>query len=84
MKTIAVPQHSAEVNALLEQARREDLLVRAADGTVFMLTAIDDFDDEVVAARRNEKLMALLDERAKQTQTVPLDEVKRQLGLNRG
>jgi hypothetical protein len=27
--------------------------------------------------------MALLDERAQQTQTVPLDEVKRQLGLQK-
>jgi hypothetical protein len=31
--------------------------------------------------RQNEKFMALLDERAKQTHTVPLEEVKRPLGL---
>jgi hypothetical protein len=43
--------------------------------------AVDDFDQEVARTRRNEKLMALLDTRAKQTETVTLDEVKRQLGF---
>ena len=47
-----------------------------------MVTAIDDFDEEIARTRRNDKLMALLDDRAKQSKTVPLDEVKRQLGLS--
>jgi|HubBroStandDraft_2_1064218.scaffolds.fasta_scaffold918287_2 hypothetical protein len=81
MKTISVPAQSAEVNALLAQARQEDILVRTADGTEFMLTAIDDFDEEVARTRRNVELMVLLEERAKQAKTIPLDEVKRQLGL---
>jgi hypothetical protein len=69
------------VNALLAQARDEDVLVQTADGSEFVLTAVDEFDQEIARTRQNAKLMALLDERAKQTQTVPLDEVKRQLGL---
>ncbi len=82
MKTISISPQSAEVNALLAQARQEDVLVRTADGSQFMLTAIDDFDEEVARSRRNVQLMALLDERAMQAKTVPLDEVKRQLGLS--
>jgi hypothetical protein len=82
MKTISIPAKSAEVNALLAQARQEDILVRTADGTQFMLTFIDDFDEEIARTRRNVQLMALLEERAKQAKTVPLDEVKRQLGLS--
>ena len=81
MKVVTVPQHAAEINALLAQARHEDLLLRSADGSEFMLVAIEDFDEEMAQTRRNEKFMAWLDERAKQTQTVPLEEVKRQLGL---
>jgi hypothetical protein len=81
MKTISISAQSAEVNALLAQARQEDILVRSADGSEFMVTAIDDFDEEVALSRRNVHLMALLEERAKQTKTVPLDEVKHQLGL---
>jgi hypothetical protein len=41
----------------------------------------DDFEDEVAETRRNAMLMALLDERGKQAATIPLDEVKRQLGF---
>jgi hypothetical protein len=81
VKTVAVPPQAADVNALLEQAREEELLVRTADGSEFLLTAVDDFDQEVARTRQNARLMALLDERAKQTKTVPLEEVQRQLGL---
>ena len=82
MKTISVPKQSREINELLAQARQEDLLVRTADGAEFMLMAIDDFDEEIARTRQNGKLMAFLEERARQQKTVPLDEVKRQLGLN--
>ena len=81
MKTVAVPPQAVEVIALLEQARDDELLVRTADGSEFLLTVIDEFDGEIARTRQNAKLMALLDERAKQSKTIPLDEVKRQLGL---
>jgi hypothetical protein len=80
MKTVTITGGSAEIRALLDQARDEDVLVRMDDGSEFLLSAIDDFDHEIAQTRRNEKLMALLDERATQTQTIPLEEVKRQLG----
>ena len=81
MKTITIPPQASEVNAILAQARQEDVIVRTAEGEEFMLTAVDDFDEEIVRTRRSDKLMALLDQRAKQTQTIPLDDVKRQFGL---
>lgn len=81
MKTVAVPPQASEIIALLEQARNEELLVRTADGSEFLLSAIDEFDREIARTRQSAKLMALLDERAKQSKTIPLDEVKRQLGL---
>jgi hypothetical protein len=81
VKTVAVPPQAADVNALLDQARDDELLVRTADGSEFLLTAIDEFDREIARTRRNARLMALLDERAKQSKTIPLDELKRQLGL---
>jgi hypothetical protein len=81
MKTIAVPPQAAEINELLDQAREAELLVRTADGSEFLVSAVDEFDQEIARTRQNAKLMALLDERAKQPKTIPLDEVKRQLGL---
>ncbi|MCL4202271.1 MAG: hypothetical protein KJ000_07235 [Pirellulaceae bacterium] len=81
MKTVAVPPQAAEINELLDQAREDEILVRTADGSEFLLSAVDEFDQEIARTRQNAKLMALLDERAKQSKTIPLDEVKRQLGL---
>ena len=81
MKTIDLEQTPPGVADLLEQARNEDLVVRLADGSEFLLIAIDDFDEEVARTRNNPRLMALLEERARQTATIPLSEVKRRLGL---
>ncbi len=81
MKTVAVPPQAVEVNALLDQARDDELLVRTADGSEFLLSAVDEFDQEIARTRQNAKLMALLDERAKQSKTIPLEDVKQQLGL---
>ncbi len=81
MKTVTITGGSEEIRALLNQARDEDVIVRMEDGSEFLLSAIDDFDHEIAQTRHNEKLMALLDERTRQTAAVPLNEVKRQLGL---
>ena len=81
MKTINLESPSNEIRNLLQEASHDDVLVRLDDGSEFMLTAVDDFDRELALTRRNEKLMALLDERTKQTETVPFAEVKRQLAL---
>jgi len=82
MKTVNIPAQASEVHALLEQARDEDILVQAADGTQFILTVVDEYDLEITRTRQNAKLMAMLEERAKQIETVPLDDVKRELGLS--
>jgi hypothetical protein len=80
MKTITIQDDSA-IHLVLEQANDEDVIIQLADGRQFIVSAIADFDVEIAQTRRNETLMSFLDERAKQTQTIPLDQVKRQLGL---
>jgi hypothetical protein len=81
VKKIDLLHQSNETADLLNQARKGDLVVRLADGSELMLVAIGDFDLELARTRANPNLMKLLDERAKQTQPVPLDEVKRRLGV---
>lgn len=81
MKTVEYPQTPPDVAKLLDEARRDDLLVRLPDGSEFLLVAVEDFDKEIVETRRNESLMTLLEERAKEPATVSLEEAKRQLGL---
>ena len=82
MKTIEIPNASRDVAELLEQAREDDVVVRLADGSEFLLVAVDDdFEAEIQRTRSNPKLMALLEARARQSATVPIDQAKRSLGL---
>jgi len=81
MKTIRISPNCSEVNEILEQASNDDLILRSADGREFMITVIDDSDEEVARMRHNAKLMAFLDERSRQTVTIPLNDVKKELGL---
>ncbi len=81
MKTIDLPEVSPDVARLLDQARDDDLILRRGDGSEFLVIAIDDFDHEIARTRKDPKLIALLEARAKQTETIPLDEVKKRLGL---
>ena len=81
MKTIDLPHTTPDIADLLDQARHDDIVVRLADGSEFLLVAVDDFDREVARTRANPKLMALLDTRAREAKRIPLDEVKQRLGL---
>ena len=84
MKTVTISPQSAELSALLDQAKDDDLLVKAPDGSEFVLSAVDDFAYEVARTRQNAQLMAFLDDRAKRAKVspgIPLEEVERQLGL---
>jgi hypothetical protein len=82
MKKIVVPETQSEINALLDDAREGEVLLQTSDGAEFILIPIDDFDDEIARTRQNKKLMALLDERARETETIPWEEAKRELGLS--
>ena len=81
MKIIELTNASPGIAKLLDQARGDDIVVRMADGSEFLLVAVDDFDREIAQTCANPRLMALLESRAKQTTTVSLEEAKRRLGL---
>jgi hypothetical protein len=82
MKTVTVSRRARGINALLKRARKENLVIRAADGDEFILAEIDDFDREIELTRQNKKLMRFLEGRGKQTKTISLEDVEAQLGLS--
>ena len=82
MKTVTISKRARSINALLEQARRQNLILRSTEGREFILAEVDDFDREIELTRQNGELMALLDQRARQAKTLSLDEAKTQLGLD--
>ena len=81
MKIVAISKESKGINELLRKARRENIVIRSHDGTEFILSEIDDFNREIELTRQNKRLMRFLELRAKQTKTIPLSEVKAQLGI---
>jgi len=81
MKTITVAQSESMIIELLHQAYNENIIIRSPEGSEFLLAEIDSFDREIELTRQNTELMKLLEQRARQTETVPLEEVKRQLGI---
>jgi hypothetical protein len=83
MKTIKVSKQSEALNVLLRRARRENVILRSAEGDEFILAEIDDFNREIELTRKNKQLMRLLDRRAKQKPTVSLPEARKRLGIER-
>ena len=86
MKIVKVSSRSQEMIRLLALARKEDVVVRTREGDEFMVSLVDDFDVEIARQRKNKKLVAFLEERfreARRKPGIPLEEVKRQLGLNK-
>ena len=81
MKTIHVSPRSKTLNALIRQAKRDNLILRTADGLEFILAEVDDFDCELELTRKNKKLMEFLDKRAKKTRTVSAAEARVRLGV---
>ena len=47
MKIIELTNASPDIANLLDQARVDDIVVRMADGSEFLLVAVDDFDREI-------------------------------------
>jgi hypothetical protein len=82
MKTVTVSKRSKGINALLKQARRQNLILRSSEGHEFILAELDDFDREIELTRQNKQLTEMLARRAKQTQTVSFKEAKARLGLD--
>ena len=79
MKTLTISPRQRAVSALLQRAQQGGIILRSPDGHEFILAEIDDFDREIELTRKNERLMKFLDERGKQTRTIPLAEAAARL-----
>ena len=66
-------------NELLDSARNESIIVRASDGTPFVLSLADDFVTEGELLRQNHACLALLDTYKQEQKTLSLEEVEERL-----
>jgi hypothetical protein len=83
MKTITISRRASSVHALLEQARRENVILRSPEGEEFILAEIDDFNREIELAWQSRALMKFLGARARQTKTVSFEKAETLLGLTK-
>ena len=81
MKTIKVTENSLNLEAILNLASKENILLETPEGREFVLAEIENFDREVELTRQNQELMNFLDERSREQKTVTLNQVRQQLGL---
>jgi len=81
MRTITISSRARSIHSLLKKARRENVILRSPEGEEFVLAEISDFDREIQLTRQNRALMKFLTNRARQTQTVSIEEAREQLGI---
>jgi hypothetical protein len=79
MKAIDLTKSAPTLNQVLQLAGEENVVLRTPEGRQFVLAEIDDFADEVARVGQNNDLMKLLDERSRETTTVPLEQVRDRL-----
>lgn len=86
MKTIDAGAVSS-LSELLDLARNETVLLTTSEGREFLLTEVGEPDEaefqaEVEATGQNRELLALLEERARETKRIPLAAVRKRLNLD--
>jgi hypothetical protein len=79
MKTVDLAQHKLDVEQLLALARQGPVLLLTAEGEEFCVAEADDFDREVEALRNSRAFQQFLDERSKDTRTISLEDLEKEL-----
>ena len=81
MKIIDLEKKQPSLAELIILARRQNLLLKTAEGQEFVLAEVDDFAKEVALVRRNKELQRLLARRSREKGSYSLAQVKKKLGL---
>jgi hypothetical protein len=87
MKTVDLTAKPASIEEILRLAEQQNLLVRTAEGRVFVVAEVDrgeaddDFAQEVAVGRHNQALRQLLNERSAEPGTQTISQVRERFGL---
>jgi len=83
MKTVDLTTQLATLEEVLSLAGQENVVLRTKEGREYVVAELDDFDRELELLRQNEELTEFLARRSRDEPTFSLDEVRRELGLER-
>jgi hypothetical protein len=79
MKTIDLQKEKLDLEAIIEMARREPVLLVTPDGKEFCIAEADDFEREVEGLRGSQAFQQFLDERSAGTKRIPLEEIEAEI-----
>lgn len=93
MKVVTVPTEQKFLSDLLMNVKEDGLILQTNSGQQFVLLSLeewqgfdvgnsDDFAEEVRTTAENKALMALLAQRKRNGERVPINKVKERLGLH--
>jgi hypothetical protein len=89
MKTVDLTAGRSTIDEILRLAEQQSLLLRTAEGRVFVVAEVecgdsdDEFAQEVALTRQNQALRQLLAERSAEPGQYTIDQTRERLGLGR-
>ena len=84
MKTVNLEERKIDLEAAIDLARQEPLLLVTPDGHEFLLGEADDFEKEVEALRNSQAFQRFLDERSRSTGRISLAEIEAESDRRQG
>jgi hypothetical protein len=79
MKTVDLEKERIDLDHLLNLAQDEPILLLTARGQEFLLSEVDDFEQEVELLRTSRKFQRFLDKRLASKHKISLDEIEREI-----
>ena len=79
MKVVELEQAHPTLDEVMGLAKKELVVLRRADGSVFALSEVDDFAVEVALLRSNPEFMAFLKQTGHEKATISLQDLRKEL-----
>jgi hypothetical protein len=81
MKVIELGHHNPTLDEVIGFAKKELVVLRHPDGSVFALSQVDNFDVEVELLKKNPEFKAFLMQLSQQEATISLESLRQELAL---
>jgi hypothetical protein len=81
MKVIEIEQAHPTLDEVIGLAEEEIVVLRKADGAMFALAQVNDFEVEAELLRNNAEFMAFLRQLSQEEATISLEELREELAL---
>ncbi len=82
MKIVELEKEMLTLDEAIALAKSEGVVLRQANGEMFAIAPVDDFEVEVDLLKKNKKFMAYLAELSQEEATISLQGLREELGLS--